>query len=121
LAKYYLVTARPLNVVWTNGDPSDNPAPLPCGVNNLARCQDYNLEYDTAGTEKSPRAATDTPYMYKWDSVGKGWSVCGSGIALAGGLACPGAPTFSVARADDLIVSGTGDTSHVPFNTKRVP
>lgn len=121
LAKYYLVTARQLDVAWTNGDPNDNPAPRPCGVNNLARCQDYNLEYDTAGNEKPIRSATGTPYMYKWDSTGKGWSLCGSGTSLSGGVACPGAPTFSVARADDQIVSGSGDPSKVPFNVRRVP
>ncbi|MEA2164516.1 MAG: PilX N-terminal [Thermoanaerobaculia bacterium] len=122
LSKYYLLAARRLDVVWRDGIAANNPASRPCGLNNLARCQDYNLEYDTAGNPKTKRLATDMPYMYKWDTTGAGWTECGSGTSpLSGGVTCPGAPTFSVTRADDLDVTGSDDTATLPFNVNRVP
>jgi hypothetical protein len=121
LSKYYLAAARPLDTAWTDTDLTNNPAPRPCGVNNLARCQDYNLEYDTAGNPKAARSATGTPVLYKWDSTKAGWTLCSSGTTLNGGAACPGAPTFTVNRVNDDPVSGGADTSHIPFNVNRVP
>ena len=119
LAKYYLLAARPLDAVWTDNDVSNNPASRPCGINNLARCQDYNLEYDTSGNPKAARAVTDVPYMYKWDPAKAGWTQCASGTSL-GNAVCLGAPTFSVSRVADLVVVGTADTAHIPFNVNRV-
>jgi hypothetical protein len=121
LAKYYLLAARQLDAVWTDNDVTNNPAPRRCGINNLARCQDYNLEYDTAGNPKAARTAADTPYMYKWDTAKSGWTQCASGTALSGGVTCLGAPTFSVTRAADIVVTGTADTARIPFNVNRVP
>jgi hypothetical protein len=122
LSKYYLAAARPLDTAWTDNDLTNNNAPRPCGINNLARCQDYNLEYDAAGSPKPARTATSNPVLYKWDSAKDGWSICSSGTTLTGGVACPGAPTFTVARADDATPTGSGaDTSHIPFNVTRVP
>ena len=123
LSKYYLAAARPLDTAWTDLDPT-TPAgggPRPCGVNNLARCQDYNLEYDTAGNPKPARTALSLPVLYKWDSTKAGWTICSSGTNLTGGVTCPGAPTFTVAPAADTVVGGGADTSHVPFNVNRVP
>ena len=88
-------------------------------INNLARCQDYNLEYDTSGNPKTARAVTDIPYMYKWDPAKAGWTQCASGTSL-GNAVCTGAPTFSVSRVADLVVVGTADTAHIPFNVNRV-
>jgi len=121
LSKYYLAASRPLDTAWTDTNLVNNPAPRPCGVNNLARCQDYNLEYDTAGNPKPARTAGSLPVLYKWDSTKEGWTLCSSGTTLTGGAICPGSPTFTVAPADDLVVAGGADTSHVPFNVNRVP
>src|SRR5262249_50064616 len=57
LNNYYLVTARQLDLVWTDGIGTNNPAPRPCGVSNLSLCQDYNLEYDTSNNPKAARSA----------------------------------------------------------------
>jgi hypothetical protein len=121
LSKYYLAAARPLDTAWTDLDLTNNPAPRPCGVNNLARCQDYNLEYDAAGNPKPARTALSLPVLYKWDSTKAGWTLCSTGTTLTGGVTCPGAPTFTVAPAADSVVGGGADTSHVPFNVNRVP
>lgn len=122
LSKYYLLAARRLDVVWRDGVAAGNPGPRKCGLNNLSRCQDYNLEYDTAGNPKTKRLASDTPYLYKWDTTGEGWMECNSGTSpLTGGVTCPGAPTFSVTRVDDLDVTGSDDTATLPFNVNRVP
>jgi hypothetical protein len=59
--------------------------------------------------------------MYKWDSAKLGWTLCSSGTSLTGGATCPGAPTFSVSRAADLVVAGSADTAHIPYNVNRVP
>jgi hypothetical protein len=121
LSKYYLAAARPLDSIWTDGDPATGNAPRPCGVNNLSRCQDYNLEYDAAGNPKPARTALSLPVLYKWDPAQAGWAICSTGTTLTGGVACPGAPTFTVARANDDPVAGGADTSHIPFNVGRVP
>jgi hypothetical protein len=121
LSKYYLAAARPLDSVWTDTDLTNNPAPRTCGINNLARCQDYNLEYDTAGNPKPARTAIGLPVLYKWDATKAGWTLCSSGTTLTGGVTCPGAPTFTVAPAADSPVTGSADTSHIPFNVNRVP
>lgn len=126
LSKYYLAASRPLDTAWTDNDVTNNPQSRPCGVNNLARCQDYNLEYDTAGNPKPARSAGSLPVLYKWDKTKAGWTMCSSGTTLtgvdAGGVTtCPGAPTFSVVPADDTVVDGSADTSHIPFNVNRVP
>jgi hypothetical protein len=121
LSKYYLAAARPLDTAWTDTDLTNNNAARPCGVNNLARCQDYNLEYDAAGNPKAARTAVSLPVLYKWDSTKQGWTLCSSGTTLTGGVTCPGAPTFTVAPAADTVVGGGADTSHIPFNVNRVP
>jgi hypothetical protein len=122
LDKYYLAAARPLDGIWTDTDPTTGTDPRPCGVNNLARCQDYNLEFMPAPVNTPRlRTAASVPHLYKWDSAKQGWTLCSSGTALAGGVACPGAPTFSVSRQADLPVNGSADTSHLPFNVNQVP
>lgn len=118
LNNYYLVTARQLDLVWRDGDATNNPAPRPCGINQLSLCQDYNLEYDTSGNAKAARSAADTPYMYKWNPTANEWTQCASGTTLN---TCVGGPSFSVTPANDLIVSGTGDDADIPYNVTRVP
>jgi hypothetical protein len=124
LAAYYLLAARPLDAVWTDGNPATpaNKAGWPCGlgVPQLSRCQDYNLEYDSAGTPKAARTAAMVPYMYKWDTANSEWSAtgCTSGVALSCGV---GTPSFTVTRVADTIVAGTGDTNDIPYNITRVP
>lgn len=122
LAKYYLVAARPLDGIWTDGDVSNNIEPRPCGINGLSLCQDYNLEF-TPAPDNTPRTrrAADIPHLYKWDSAKEGWTICSSGTNLSGGAACPGAPTFSVTRQDDLPVDGSDDTNDLPYNVNTVP
>jgi hypothetical protein len=61
------------------------------------------------------------PAMYKWDPAKLGWTLCSTGTSLTGGAACPGAPTFSVTTAADLVVAGGDDTAHIPYNANRVP
>ncbi|HEX6100271.1 MAG TPA: PilX N-terminal domain-containing pilus assembly protein [Thermoanaerobaculia bacterium] len=122
LNMYYLAAARPLDGIWTDADPTTGIEPRPCGVNNLARCQDYNLEFTPAPANAPKlRTAASVPHLYRWDSAKQGWTLCSSGTALAGGVACPGAPTFSVTRQADLPVDGSADTSHLPFNVNVVP
>jgi hypothetical protein len=118
LNKYYLVTARQLDAVWRDGILNNSPGPRPCGLNNFSLCQDYNLEYTAANVEKPIRSATGTPYMYKWNTLLNEWIQCGSGVNLSCSL---GGPTFTVTRADDLIVPTTGDTADLPYNKARVP
>ena len=120
LANYYLVTARPLDTVWRDGDGTNNPASRPCGYDNMSRCQDYNLEYDTAGNAKPARTTAMTPYMYRWNAASNDWSTagCTSGTTLNCGA---GTPAFSVTTANDLAVTGTADTADIPFNKDRVP
>jgi hypothetical protein len=124
LNKYYLAAARPLDAVWTDGVATGNPAPRKCGPGLYSECQDYNLEYTTAGVDR-PRAAANTPSLYKWDDVGQGWTLCSSGTTLnSGGVAaCAGAPEFSVQRfADDTIGNGgTGDLNDLPYAKHRIP
>ena len=120
LAKYYLVAARPLDQVWWDGVPGNNPAPRPCGINGLSLCQDYNLEYDTAGGVKPIRSLLTIPAMYKWNAGANEWALCSTGNTLS----CPstGGPTFTVVRADDFTgFSSAGDTADIPFNITRVP
>jgi hypothetical protein len=121
LGKYYLLARRALDAVWTNGTPSDNPASRPCGFGGWAECQDYNLEYDTAGVEKLARTAADTPHYYKWNNTSQGWTLCDSGTSLDGGAACPGAPSWSVSRAADFDPGATTDDATIPFHVRRVP
>jgi hypothetical protein len=124
LAAYYLLAARPLDAVWTDGNPATpaNKAGWPCGlgVPQLSRCQDYNLEYDSAGVAKAARTAASVPYMYRWDTANNEWSAtgCTSGVALSCGA---GTPSFNVIRAADAVVAGTGDNNDIPFNILRVP
>ena len=122
LAKYYLLAARPLDGIWTDADPSNNIPPRRCGVDNLSLCQDYTLEFTPAPDNvPKPRTAADLPHMYKWDTAKEGWTLCSNGTALAGGVACPGAPTFSVSRMADLPVDGTGDENDLPYNKNMLP
>lgn len=122
LDKYYLAAARPLDGIWTDNDPTTTVDPRPCGLNNAALCQDYNLEFMPAPANTPRlRTAISVPTLYKWDSAKQGWTFCSNGTNLSGGIACPGAPTFSVTRAADLPVSGGADTSHLPFNVNVVP
>ena len=120
LAKYYLAAARPLDFVWTDGNPNNNPASVPCGVSGLSQCQDYNLEYDTTGALKTTnlRTATSTPYLYKWNAAANEWTNvgCNSGTSLS----CTGGPSFTVTRVADLPVAGTGDTADPPFVRTQV-
>src|SRR5436190_290431 len=129
LSKYFLATARPLDAVWTDGDPNTpaDKSPRVCGLSGLALCQDYNLEYTAGATPaaKPARTAGDTPYMYKWDIVNKEWSAtgCTSGATLNCGVA---SPSFIVAPANDLIdgdatdAAGKVDNADIPFNKFRV-
>ncbi|HEV2718574.1 MAG TPA: PilX N-terminal domain-containing pilus assembly protein [Thermoanaerobaculia bacterium] len=119
LNNYYLVTARQLDLVWTDGNASNNPAPRQCGINNLSLCQDYNLEYDTSGNPKADRSATGTPYMYKWNPAANEWTQCASGTTLN---TCAGAPSFSVTPQNDQPINvATGDDADIPFRKDRVP
>ena len=122
LAKYYLLAARPLDGIWTDNDTSNNIGPRPCGINKLALCQDYNLEFtpDPDNVERK-RTAAHIPHMYKWDTAKEGWTLCSFGTNLSGGTACPGAPTFSVTPAADLVVDGSDDTNDLPYNVNTVP
>lgn len=122
LDKYYLAAARQLDAIWTDGNIGNNIAPRACGNNDMALCQDYNLEYTPSPSNiAKKRTAASVPYLYKWDSAKEGWTECSHGNALNGGTACPGAPTFSVTPAADLDVSGSGDTNDLPFNITTVP
>lgn len=129
LAAYYLLTARRLEARWRDGDATNNPGPRPCGLvasgAMLSLCQDYNLEYDdvlpaASATAKAARTAADVPYMYRWNTTANEWIECDSDGNNT--LNCgAGMPTFTVTRAADEVVSGTGDNNDVPFNTTRVP
>jgi Tfp pilus assembly protein PilX len=122
LDKYYLLAARPLDGIWTDADVTNNITPRECGYNKVSLCQDYNLEFSPAPANTAkPRTAADTPYMYKWDSAKQGWTECSNGLVLSGGVACPGAPTFSVSRAADSVVNGSADTNDLPYNKNTVP
>jgi hypothetical protein len=126
LAKYYLVAARPLDAVWTDGNAATpaSKAPLPCGLPGagsgplLSQCQDYNLEYAADGTVKPARTNAMVPKMYIWNATANEWTECSSGTTLNCGS---GSPTFSVTPAADLVAAGTGDTNDVPYNKLRVP
>lgn len=130
LDAYYLVTARRLELRWRNANDADNVAPRPCGLIAagvpLSLCQDYNLEYNdvlpaSSATPKTKRLASDAPYMYRYNRATGDWTECDSDGDTD--LDCgAGAPTFTVARVDDLdVVPGTSDANDVPFNTARVP
>jgi hypothetical protein len=118
LGRYYLVAARRLDAVWRDGNPNNNPAPRPCGLNNFSLCQDYNLEYTIAGAPKPARNTVDLPYIYRWNIAANEWTECGFGLALA---CLGGGPTFTVTRANDTIVPATGETNQIPYNPTRVP
>jgi hypothetical protein len=129
LAKYYLVAARALDAAWTDNDintPSAaDRAPRPCGVNLLALCQDYNLEYAAGATPavKAARTSASVPKMYKWNIAAQEWTECGSGTTLNG---CVLAPTFTVTPVNDLSVpsatdaAGRVDNADIPYNKTRV-
>jgi hypothetical protein len=121
LAKYYLVSARPLIAAWSDGDPSTKgSAARPCGVGLLAYCQDYNLEYDTSGNPQPIRSVSGTPHMYKWSTTNNEWDE--TGCSLSGStLSCVGGPSVGVSMADDIPISGTGDNADLPFNITRLP
>lgn len=116
LAKYYLLAARPLDLVWTNGLANDNPAPRTCG---LALCQDYNLEYATDDSVKTARSATGTAYMYKWNSAANEWTLVTSSTSTL--TDSTSGISFGVSRGDDTTVAGGADTAALPFNKNRVP
>lgn len=123
LGKYYLLAARPLDAAWTDGNqatPADK-SPRPCGLGTttkLSRCQDYNLEYDAAGTEKPARTAAMTPAMYRWNIPREEWDLCSTGTTLT----CAGSTlNFTVTPAADIAVAGTGETNEIPYNATRVP
>ena len=123
LGKYYLLAARPLDAAWTDANPATpaDKSPRPCGLGTttkLSRCQDYNLEYDAAGTAKPARSTTSVPKMYRWNIANEEWDECASGTTLnCGG----GSATFSVTPANDIVVAGTGETNEIPYNATRVP
>jgi hypothetical protein len=130
LNKYYLISGRPLDAVWTNADPSDNPPPRRCGRKNQSKCQDYNLEYSdgaivdgfmTGGTATGNRTTTDTPRMYKWNNTTQQWSAatCTASAVL---VSCTGGPSFSITKANDVTAAAPGgDTNALPYNKSRVP
>jgi hypothetical protein len=127
LDKYYLLAARPLDVIWTDNDPTNGTPPRRCGIGSSGWCQDYGLEYTPATAAppnvSKPRTVLDEPRMYKWSSATEGWTECSSGNALSGGTACPGAPTFSVTRVADFVIlnGGAGDENDLPYAKDRVP
>src|SRR6185436_49012 len=120
LAKFYLVTARPLNSVWTDGN-NIHPASRVCG---WAMCQDYGLEYPAGSTTpNTKRLATDTPNIYKWNTTNNEWDSAGVCSTPSGTtLACDGM-TFSVTRVDDTENLAWVDdtTALIPYNPQRLP
>lgn len=115
-ALFYLVAARPLPAVWTDGN-NTHPASRDCGYST---CQDYGLEYPAGSTTANTRRlATDTPNMYKWHVTNKEWTPCG---ATGNALSCDGL-SFTVVPADDFedVVAGASDTASVPHNKNRRP
>lgn len=123
LGMYYLLAARPLDPLWADGIPGNNPNPArPCGLGGYSFCQDYGLEYTVANVAK-PRTAANVPTLYRWDPAGQGWMFCDNGNTLAGGGVCPGAPEFNVTPAADVAApnGGAGDTNDLPFNVTLVP
>lgn len=126
LAKFYLVTSRPLPSNWTDDDESNNPPSIECGYST---CQDYGLEYQIvsnaiSSTPQTARTAGMTPYIYKWQNTSpKKWNstVCGTPSGTT--LACNGLGfTVTPAADDDSGSPGwTDDTASIPFNSKRVP
>lgn len=131
LGKYFLVTTRALDSVWTDGNPNTpaDKSPRVCGLNGLALCQDYNLEYTAGATpaEKPARSTSDTPHMYKWDIANKEWTStgCTTGTALNCGAGV--SPSFNVTTGNDDIhnpatdAAGKTDNVDLPFNRFRVP
>jgi hypothetical protein len=125
LAKYYLVAARALDAEWTdnNINTPTNRAPRTCGVDDLSLCQDYNLEYTSAGVAKAAKSTADVPFMYKWNAAAQEWTQCATGNTLN---TCAGGPAFSVTRANDLVdadatdATGKVDNADIPFNKFRV-
>jgi hypothetical protein len=138
LQKYYLLAARPLDNHWNNDNPNDNISNLqtgtsgePCGVDGLALCEDYNLEYDqgaagtpgTARAVKPARSLTTQANMYRWDLVNNEWDFCDNTPPLSCGS---GTPSFSVTPVADLVdndftdAAGKVDNADFPFNKTRV-
>lgn len=123
LNKYYLLASRQLDVRWTNDNPGDDLPAIVCG---LSQCQDYGLEYDPVSpfTVRTARAATNTGYLYKWNTTFGDWDQIDS-AASGGTLDSGGAEPFSwtFVAGDDIDVSaGSGpDTAVRPFNKNRVP
>jgi hypothetical protein len=127
LDKYYLLAARPLDGKWTDNDPLTTMPARRCGIDNSSWCQDYGLEY-TASDAALPnvpkdRLITDTPVLYRWNTDTDGWTLCDSGDDLDGDIPCPGAPTFSVTRANDAVIlnGGAGETNGLPYRRDRYP
>jgi hypothetical protein len=122
LANYYLVSARPLDAVWTDDNPSNNPAATTCG---LSTCQDYNLEYDTAGTAKSARTAVGSAYLYRWDATNNEWNLVSSAVSPASTITDTSTGlSFTVTRGADIAVAAAvaaTDNAVKPFNVNRVP
>lgn len=125
LDHYYLAAARQLDVVWTDDNAGNNPAPRPCGNMQFALCQDYQLEYEAppSTTPKADRSSSGTAYLYQWDQSNKKWVQCDSrnSNGTLGPGTCTGAPSFSVTRANDAIVGSTTDDADIPFRALRVP
>jgi len=119
-ARFYLAAARRLPVEWRDGDPLTVPAASrTCGF--ASTCQDYGLEYPAGSTTaNAARTATDTPYLYRWNSaVGTGeWFECDADGNTT--LSCDGLQ-FTVTRAADTPIGTTTDNASVPFNINRVP
>lgn len=125
-SKYYLLTTRALDAVWTDDDPDNNPAPRSCG-NSF--CQDYNLELEIDGSASPARSTTGQLRIYKWDETNSEWDLH-AGPATAGS---PGG-TLSIspsAASDetmdieaysyaDTAVSGTGDAADAPYITTNL-
>lgn len=125
LSQYYLAAARQLDAVWTDGGAASlNPAPRECG---FSTCQDYNLEFNAAGTAKGVRSATGDAYLYKYRTDGtEDWTLIDSAVngvddtltntSIGGDL------SITVTRGVDTEdLSWTDDNADIPFNSKRVP
>lgn len=119
LSRYYLLTAGILDPVWTTAG-STIPGPRPCGNNNMSQCQDYNLEYTTAGVARPLRTVADVPRMYVWSTAINRWQLCATGDTLN---TCAGGPSFTVTRGNDLDVTASAgaDNADLPFNKNRIP
>lgn len=129
LNRYYLVTTRAVDALFLDGNPVGNPPDRPCGLGAYTTCQDYGLEYNSPIHATAPNAAAParttggTPRLYKYDQVGRGWTLCDENSPLTAG-ACAGTTLqFNVDMQNDLTYTppaGT-ETNDIPYHPDRVP